>query len=225
VIGQRTEGGYCGHPVPQWTKPETDFPCEPFAPQASDDFSGPELSPQWQWNHNPVDEKWSLTERRGWLRLKSSFVNGDITATPNILTQKLMGACGNISVILSTKNMADSQVAGLMLFGTESLYIAAVKMPDRLCIDTPHVGSRKRDLPMVQAEEILLRVTVQYLAQPVFSYSLDGGKTFAYFPAGPLTKGVWKGTRVALFTRDGMGGSADFKNFTYIHDGPKGCCP
>ena len=35
----------------------------------SDDFSSPTLGPQWQWNHNPDNTRWSLTERPGSLRL------------------------------------------------------------------------------------------------------------------------------------------------------------
>jgi hypothetical protein len=33
-----------------------------------DDFSGPAMKPVWQWNHAPVDGKWSLPERRGLMR-------------------------------------------------------------------------------------------------------------------------------------------------------------
>ena len=40
----------------------------------SDDFSRDKLELQWQWNHNPVDNAWSLTERKGWLRLKTSRI-------------------------------------------------------------------------------------------------------------------------------------------------------
>ncbi len=40
----------------------------------SDDFSKDKLELQWQWNHNPVDNAWSLTERKGWLRLKTSRI-------------------------------------------------------------------------------------------------------------------------------------------------------
>ena len=40
----------------------------------SDDFNGEKLSLYWQWNHNPVDDKWSLTERPGYLRLETSRV-------------------------------------------------------------------------------------------------------------------------------------------------------
>ena len=38
-------------------------------PQTSDEFSNAALGHQWEWNHNPDDEHWSLTARPGYLRL------------------------------------------------------------------------------------------------------------------------------------------------------------
>ena len=37
----------------------------------SDDFDTDRLSLNWQWNHNPLDNCWSLTERPGFLRLRT----------------------------------------------------------------------------------------------------------------------------------------------------------
>lgn len=51
-------------------KPRTGVTDAPMAPyRRSDDFSGTSLLPIWQWNRVPVDGKWSLTERPGFLRL------------------------------------------------------------------------------------------------------------------------------------------------------------
>ncbi|MDE7027646.1 MAG: hypothetical protein K2O87_07000, partial [Duncaniella freteri] len=33
-------------------------------------YNGSNLKLQWQWNHNPNNNLWSLTDRKGWLRLK-----------------------------------------------------------------------------------------------------------------------------------------------------------
>ncbi len=41
-------------------------------PATSDEFNSPSLGLQWQWNHNPDNSHWSLTEHPGWLRLKSA---------------------------------------------------------------------------------------------------------------------------------------------------------
>lgn len=46
---------------------------------SSDDFDGKCLSINWQWNHNPVNSAWTLSERKGWLAVKISFmVDSDV---------------------------------------------------------------------------------------------------------------------------------------------------
>ena len=58
--------------------PEVMRPYKSGQPEAaivkSDDFSAEKLGLHWQWNHNPVDNAWSLKERPGFLRLKTSRV-------------------------------------------------------------------------------------------------------------------------------------------------------
>ena len=46
---------------------------------------------QWEWNHNPDNGAWSLFERPGWLRLKTSGTASTLTQTRNILTQRIYG--------------------------------------------------------------------------------------------------------------------------------------
>ena len=52
----------------------------------ADDFSSSKLGLHWQWNHNPIDKAWSLTERPGFLRLKTNRIVNDIYLAPNTLT-------------------------------------------------------------------------------------------------------------------------------------------
>ena len=58
-------------------------------PQTSDDFNSPTLAPQWEWNYQPRADKWSLTERPGWLRLHAfkPIVANDFTKAGNTLTR------------------------------------------------------------------------------------------------------------------------------------------
>jgi hypothetical protein len=132
-----------------------------------------------------------------------------------------MGACGLISVRLSVKRMADFQTAGLMLLGSAPVFIGVGRMNGKPLIVT-HASSLLRGGAEIAAEEVILRIGIQYLTQITFSYSADGGKTYEYIPSGALSEGAWKGARVALFTRDGVGGAADFTDFRYLHDGPGG---
>ncbi|MBU5890211.1 hypothetical protein JVV71_23150, partial [Vibrio cholerae O1] len=56
-----------GEPVKVWTKPNTGKKVPVNFPQGGDSFDSPELNLQWQFNHNPSDADWNLTERKGWL--------------------------------------------------------------------------------------------------------------------------------------------------------------
>ena len=40
----------------------------------SDEFSKGKMKLNWQWNHNPIDDAYTLTERKGFLRLKTNKV-------------------------------------------------------------------------------------------------------------------------------------------------------
>lgn len=57
----------------------------------SDEFNASTLSLNWQWNHNPIDEAWSLTDRKGWLRLHTSRPANHIFDAPNTISQRMMG--------------------------------------------------------------------------------------------------------------------------------------
>ena len=57
----------------------------------SDDFSKDKLELQWQWNHNPVDDSCALTERKGWLRLKTSRIVPNIFLAPNTISTRTEG--------------------------------------------------------------------------------------------------------------------------------------
>ena len=53
---------------------------------SSDEFDSDKMNIDWQWNHNPVNEAWSLTERLGFMRLKTSRVVPNLYLAPNTLT-------------------------------------------------------------------------------------------------------------------------------------------
>lgn len=103
-----------------WTgkKPNSDPHPDPI--QTSDDFSGKTLSPQWEWYFQPNADKWSLTERPGYLRLYSSKMlqPGVITKTPGVLTQRPLRQEQNIATVkFDIAHMTDGQIAAMSLFG------------------------------------------------------------------------------------------------------------
>ena len=94
-------------------QPETAIVC-------ADDFSAPQLGLHWQWNHNPVDNAWSLTERPGFMRLKTSRVVQNIFLAPNTLTQRMEGPTCSGNVCIDVSHMKDGDCAGLSAFNGDS---------------------------------------------------------------------------------------------------------
>jgi beta-xylosidase len=108
-----------------------EIPLPPFKPKnhliESDDFSAKKMKVQWQWNHNPVNEAWSLSERKGFLRLKTSRIVSNLYAAPNTLTQRMEGPKSSGIVALDLKGMKDGDVAGFSAFNGDSGILSVVK--------------------------------------------------------------------------------------------------
>lgn len=87
---------------------------------ASDEFSrrpGRRALPlQWQWNHNPDDRFWSLTQRPGFLRLTTGRVDADLVSARNTLTQRTFGPVCSGEVRIDVSGMRDGDFAGLAAF-------------------------------------------------------------------------------------------------------------
>ncbi len=83
-----------------------------------DDFtySSDKLKLEWQWNHNPDNKSWSVTEREGWLRLHNNNIASNIINARNTLTMRTVGpACSSV-IKLDTKGMKAGDHAGLSAF-------------------------------------------------------------------------------------------------------------
>lgn len=93
----------------------------------SDEFSADKLKINWQWNHNPVDNAWSLTERKGYLRLKTSRVVENLFAAPNTITQRMEGPKCSGVVALNVSKMKDGDVTGFSAFNGDA-GLLSVKM-------------------------------------------------------------------------------------------------
>ena len=94
---------------------------------ASDEFDGAALKLEWQWNHNPDNENWSLAERPGWMRLKAGRVDGALLRARNTLTQRTFGPACEGETCLDVSGLKEGDVAGLTLL--QKLYgLAAVRV-------------------------------------------------------------------------------------------------
>ena len=86
---------------------------------SSDEFirekNDPALSLVWQWNHNPDNKLWSVTERKSYLRLKTGRIDTSFLLAKNTLTQRTIGPVCTASTSLDVSNMKDGDFAGLCL--------------------------------------------------------------------------------------------------------------
>ncbi len=85
----------------------------------SDEFkrkkSAPPLPLVWQWNHNPDNTLWSVTRRKGYLRLTTGRTDTLFTQARNTLTQRTVGPECSGSTLIDVSHMKEGDFAGLAL--------------------------------------------------------------------------------------------------------------
>jgi len=101
----------------------------------SDDFSDAKLGLHWQWNHNPIDAAWSLTERPGFLRLKTNRVVETLYLAPNTLTQRMEGPQCSGSILMDLSKMKDGDCAGLAAFNSDTGALTIKKKGKKLFLE------------------------------------------------------------------------------------------
>jgi beta-xylosidase len=185
---------------------------------AGDDFNAPALRPEWQWNYQPRPGMWSLTERKGFLRLHAfaPLKPDDLKAVGNVLTQRAFRSSRNeVTVKLDVGGMVDGQEAGLSHFAKTFASLGVLQDGKERTISVNNNGARTSG-PVLTQTAVWLRSTWGFDGISRFAYSLDG-KVFV--PIGStyqLTWGSYRGDRIGLFTVNSKtAGWADFASFRY----------
>ncbi|QMV44055.1 glycoside hydrolase family 43 protein [Cohnella cholangitidis] len=78
------------------------------------DYAFDKLALNWQWNHNPDNSLWSVTERPGWLRLRTGHLARSVEFARNTLTQRTEGPTCNASTMIDAAGMKPGDRAGLV---------------------------------------------------------------------------------------------------------------
>ena len=142
--------------------PEVMRPYKSGQPEAaivkSDDFSAEKLGLHWQWNHNPVDNAWSLKERPGYLRLKTSRVVPNLYLAPNTLTQRMEGPTCSGYICMDLSKMKDGDCAGLAAFNGDSGVLTIKKQGKKLVLQMSEqkVSLTDREKAVTKVEEKLV---------------------------------------------------------------------
>ncbi|MCM1505046.1 MAG: glycoside hydrolase 43 family protein [Muribaculum sp.] len=93
----------------------------------SDSFNEPTLNINWQWNHCPDNSLWSLSDRKGYLRLKTSRVVSNIYEASNTISQRMEGPACSAEICMDISHMNDGDVAGFGAFNGHSTLMSVKK--------------------------------------------------------------------------------------------------
>jgi len=211
-----------GEPVITYRKPALGKTFPIVAPQTDDDFNNKTPGLQWQTNHNPVPEAWSLTERKGWLCLKAQNAP-DFPHAKNTFTQKIMGRTGEASTEIDFSKMENDQKAGLGVMGKTNYLVGVCKKNGKPCLYYCNNGKDSTGNELT-GSKAFLKVTLDLATNKSQLYYSVDDKT--YLPIGETfeaTWGNWKGSRLVLFSYNEQtnAGQAYFNWFKYQYDGPK----
>ena len=202
----------------------------------SDDFSSKKLKINWQWNHNPVNTAWSLTERKGYLRLKTSRVVNNLFLAPNSLTQRMEGpVCSGVAAF-DVAGMKEGDAAGISAFNGDAgvlavemkqgqkyvvLYELSVRLDNTKAVLS--VDSTEKARVALKQETVFLRVDGDFNLRKdlaTFHYSLDNVNWIPM--GGPYRmifdyRRLFMGSKFALFNfaTKTTGGYVDVDFFHY----------
>lgn len=178
--------------MPDTTIPEIG-PASNYYVTASDEFyqgmtydSGSDLPLVWQWNHNPDNEKWSLAERPGYLRLKTGQISTSILDARNTLTQRTFGPDCSGRIAMDISHMKNGDYAGLAAFQYYYGYVGVKMVDGQKYVVMVRGSSNQSDVESIPVEiqalpvyqdRVYLKVEFDFndmTDKAYFYYSLDG---------------------------------------------------
>jgi len=134
----------------------------------------------WQWNHNPDNNLWSVTKRKGYLRLTTGRIDTIFVSARNTLTQRTFGPECSGSTSIDISNMKDGDFAGLALlqrkyglvgvkFNNGAKSIVMVNAQTGKPVEVHSVPLTQRTVYLKAECDFNDRIDIGY-----FYYSLDG---------------------------------------------------
>lgn len=166
----------------EWEEKKPVENCAIVLPQSDDTFAGPELGMQWEWNHQPRADKWSLIERPGHMRLHAfkPLERDNLRKVGNILTQRVMRTPSNTATVeLDLGGLADGQIAGLCHFSKDSSAIRVRREGGANTIETIQDQTVTKG-EALKVTKIWLRSTWGSSGVSGYSYSTDGKSSFLW---------------------------------------------
>lgn len=210
--------GNLGRSPRTWVKPKAP-PSKIFAPyRRSDDFSGRELQAVWQWNHVPVQGKWSLRERPGFLRLHAQEAL-DLWNAKNTLTQRAMGPRSTVTAVLDTSGMQAGDVAGLALFNRPYAWVGVERRSTEATVTLLDEATGTTSREPLAGARIWLRANCDFIKnEAAFQFSVDGKDFRPIGKSHPMvfTLTTFQGVRYSLFAYHAPGSGGGYADFDAI---------
>ena len=135
----------------------------------------------WQWNHNPDNRFWSLTDRPGWLRLIAGRTDQSLPEARNSLTQRTFGPQCAATTLIDVSNMKDGDYTGIATFQSQYGFVG-VKMLDGkksiVMVDTANNLPREEESVVLDGNLIYLKIECDFRNKADiarFYWSVDGG--------------------------------------------------
>ncbi|RIW44393.1 glycoside hydrolase, partial [Micromonospora endophytica] len=206
------------------------LPLRPVKPLTGvDTFPGTTLGPQYEWNHNPDNSRWSVNNG---LRLQTATVTNDLYRARNTITHRIQGPSSTGTIELDYSTMRDGDRAGLAMLRDVSAWIGVrrdngttrVVMTNGLNMnsnwDTSSTGSEIASAA-VSGGRIWLRANADIRPgagrQARFSYSTDGVNFVSLGNALTLNNNwtFFMGYRFAIFNyaTQALGGAVTVRRF------------
>ncbi|HEX8465221.1 MAG TPA: glycoside hydrolase 43 family protein [Abditibacterium sp.] len=224
LIGETGPNGL-GQMVWSGQKPVKNTPI--VTPQSSDEFGAPTLPVQWEWNYQPRSEKWSLTQRPGFLRLHAfqPLHADNLLRAGNTLTQRTVRATrSEVVTKLDLRGLADGQKAGLCHFVANNHAVLGVTQEGTTrTLEYKNKGTITTG-PVISGPDLWIRSVWGLDGLSQFSYSLDGQTFTDYGAPYQMTWGGYRGDRIGLFSYNNKAdaGWIDVDFLRYTYSGPHG---
>ena len=197
MIGDRSKGEI-GSMVWQMAMPKVER--KPLSIGRGGEFSGRELEPWWQWNYQPREEKFSLSERKGWMRLYAfrPLQKNTLLKAGNTLTQRTFrSAHSEVTTRLDISHMAEGQRAGLAHYAYHSGAVGVVCKGGKRYIEFRENDVCK-SLKTVEGRYVWFRTEWGVDGVAKFAYSTDG-KNFTDCGEHHLSWGYYRGDRIGIY--------------------------
>lgn len=184
-------------------------------PHHSDNFSSTSLAKIWMWNHQPSPARWTLKERKGYLRLYAdTTVNrkDEFFKAANTICQRYMSsAYVEIKTKIDLSGMAIGQKAGLVHFnGGKDYAFIGIRRTSAGYVLLHEINGKITQGSRIPCNTIYLRSVSKFVARKTvgqysvepqqFSYSIDGKEYIEFGCPYNMGTANFRGDMIGVFT-------------------------